>query len=138
MGKTAAVLCTRGEAHVSRLSLIYALLDNSPMIEREHIKAAKALWDYCCDSVEWIFTGKTADLRTIMDQLNPRVASQVKQTAERIQHAKFREKHSRCPRPLWYVEGCLRYLVKSGYVVRNEGEKGTPSWTRQGAKKNSL
>ncbi|MGC1903062.1 MAG: DUF3987 domain-containing protein, partial [Candidatus Acidiferrum sp.] len=45
-------LCARAEAHVLRLSLIYALLDSSSEIRPEHIRAAVAFWDYCERSVE--------------------------------------------------------------------------------------
>jgi hypothetical protein len=38
-------LIARAEAHVTRLSLLYALLDNSPTITRAHHDAAVALWD---------------------------------------------------------------------------------------------
>ena len=38
---------SRAEAQVVRLSLIYALLDCSPVIRQEHLLAALALWEYC-------------------------------------------------------------------------------------------
>src|SRR5208282_601088 len=43
-------LTSRAEAHVLRLSCIYALLDRSTEIRRPHLEAALALWKFCEDS----------------------------------------------------------------------------------------
>ena len=51
-------LTSRSEPHVVRLSLIYALLDKSPVINLQHLKAALAVWDYAEDSVSYIFGKK--------------------------------------------------------------------------------
>ena len=48
-------LTSRAEAHVLRLSCIYALLDRSTEVRRCHLEAALALWKYCEDSAEFIF-----------------------------------------------------------------------------------
>ncbi len=48
-------LLSRAEAHVVRLSLLYALLDKSPVIRKWHLKAALAVWDYCEQSVRYVF-----------------------------------------------------------------------------------
>jgi hypothetical protein len=48
-------LLSRAEAHVLRLSLLYALLDSSPVIRREHLRAALAFWDYAEASVRYVF-----------------------------------------------------------------------------------
>jgi hypothetical protein len=55
-------LCGRAEAHVLRLSLLYALLDSATDIRPEHLQAACAFWDYCERSVEHIFGGATGDV----------------------------------------------------------------------------
>jgi hypothetical protein len=54
-------LMSRAEAHVLRLSLLYALLDSSREICVEHLKAALAVWDYCEASVEMIFGHSSGD-----------------------------------------------------------------------------
>jgi len=46
---------SRAEAQVMRLACIYALLDLSPIIKREHLVSAKALWDYCENSCRFLF-----------------------------------------------------------------------------------
>jgi len=57
----AGVILARGEAHVTRLSLIYALLDNSSVVRVEHLLAGLAIWDYCVSSVYYLFGDKIGD-----------------------------------------------------------------------------
>lgn len=45
----------RAEAQVLRLALIYAVLDRSREIDRVHLEAARAVWDYCDASARWVF-----------------------------------------------------------------------------------
>ena len=51
----------RDAAHVVRLSMIYALLDCSAMIKREHLMAALACWEYVEASAKYIFESMTGD-----------------------------------------------------------------------------
>lgn len=46
---------SRAEAQVTRLSCIYALLDDSGVIEIQHLQAGLALWNYCEQSCRYIF-----------------------------------------------------------------------------------
>jgi hypothetical protein len=55
-------LCGRAEAHVLRLSLLYALLDSSGVIRPEHLQAAVAVWDFCERGIEHIFGGASGDV----------------------------------------------------------------------------
>jgi hypothetical protein len=48
-------LTARAEAHVLRLSMIYAVLDKSASIEPKHLNAAIAVWSYSEASVKWAF-----------------------------------------------------------------------------------
>ena len=57
----AGSLLGRGEAHVMRLAMIYALLDCSPLIRAEHLAASAALWDYSEQSVLYVFGDATGD-----------------------------------------------------------------------------
>lgn len=52
---------TRAEAQVMRLAIIYALLDLSPWIKPEHLKAALAVWEYVEASARYIFGGSLGD-----------------------------------------------------------------------------
>ena len=51
----------RAEAHVVRLALLYALLDCADTIERAHLDAACALWDYASRSAHWLFGDTLGD-----------------------------------------------------------------------------
>jgi len=66
-------LTSRAEAHVLRLSCIYALLDRSMEVQRCHLEAALALWKYCEDSARVIFG----------DALGNHVADQILKAIER-------------------------------------------------------
>lgn len=48
-------ITNRAEAQTMRLALTYALLDGSEKIERRHLKAGLAVWDYCERSARFIF-----------------------------------------------------------------------------------
>ena len=54
-------LTSRGDAYVTRLSCICALLDQSDVIQPVHLAAALAIWDYCEASVKYIFQNRTGD-----------------------------------------------------------------------------
>jgi hypothetical protein len=60
MGMLGAVT-SRAEAQVVRLSCLYALLDRSSVIRREHMNAALAVWRYCEDSARYIFGDALGD-----------------------------------------------------------------------------
>lgn len=60
-GGLAGDILARSEAQVLRLSMVYALLDTSPLIRPHHLAAAVALWDYCTASVFHIFGSASGD-----------------------------------------------------------------------------
>lgn len=51
----------RGAAYVLRLSMIYALLDGSAVIQEPHLRAALAGWRYCEDSARYLFGESLGD-----------------------------------------------------------------------------
>ena len=52
---------SRAEAQMLRLPMIYALLDGSPLIGVDHLKAALAVWSYCEASASCVFGDATGD-----------------------------------------------------------------------------
>lgn len=54
-------ITARAEAHTLRLSLLYALLDGSPVVDLPHLEAALLLWGYCEDSARYLFGDATGD-----------------------------------------------------------------------------
>lgn len=52
----------RARAQTLRLSMLYALLDSSPIIQTQHLDAALAVWRYCDDSASRLFgTGELSN-----------------------------------------------------------------------------
>ena len=56
-----ASVTSRAAAQTVRLACIYALLDKSAVVRKEHLLAAVALWKYCQDSVRFIFGAALGD-----------------------------------------------------------------------------
>jgi hypothetical protein len=63
----------RGEAQVTRLSCLYAVLDRSAMVRPEHLEAALAVWRYCEDSACFLFGDSTGD--PVADEIHRALAS---------------------------------------------------------------
>ena len=51
----------RAEAQVLRLALTYALLDGLAFIDREHIRAGLAVWEYCEATAQFVFGESLGD-----------------------------------------------------------------------------
>lgn len=56
-----AKITQRASAYVCRLSCIFALLDGKDEINREHLEAALAVWQYAEDSARYIFGERLGD-----------------------------------------------------------------------------
>jgi hypothetical protein len=54
-------MTARAEAQVMRLACLYAALDKTCLVSPAHLKAARALWQYCEASVRYIFGARTGD-----------------------------------------------------------------------------
>jgi hypothetical protein len=50
-----ATLLSRARMQILRLSMVYALLDKSSNIKNVRLSAALAFWNYCEDSVRYLF-----------------------------------------------------------------------------------
>ncbi len=51
----------RAEAQCLRLSVLYAMLDQSPQVRLPHLKAALALWRYADESAAYVFGSRRGD-----------------------------------------------------------------------------
>ncbi len=90
---------SRAEAQVMRLACIYACLDCSPVVRKEHLKAALAFWEYCEASARFIFGEALGDpvadelLRTLRNKPEGLTRTQIRdlfgrnRRAEEIQGA---------------------------------------------------
>jgi hypothetical protein len=54
-------LTARAEAQMLRLSVTYALLDGSPLIEVAHLDAAEAVWQHCDSTINRVFGHRQPD-----------------------------------------------------------------------------
>ncbi|MGI8670396.1 MAG: DUF3987 domain-containing protein [Aridibacter sp.] len=50
-----AKITQRASPYVLRIALIFALLDKSPLIEKQHLEAALSVWQYSEDSARYVF-----------------------------------------------------------------------------------
>lgn len=80
-------LLARAPAHVRRLALILCLLDEPEalggfQVEVEHLRAAKAIWDYCAESTRFVFGGTTREqiaIRDWLQKVGPKTASEIRE-----------------------------------------------------------
>jgi len=61
-----AGMTARAAAHIRRLAMILCLMDRLDEIDKKHLAAAEAIWDYSQDSVRYIFTGYDLDQMKII------------------------------------------------------------------------
>jgi hypothetical protein len=112
----------RAEAHVLRLSCLYALLDSKPVVGFDPLKAALTLWKYAEDSASFIFGDATGDpvADTILRALrtNPLGIS-------RTQISELFSKNLSKAR----IDSALASLQAQGiaHVLRQETDAGRPS-----------
>jgi hypothetical protein len=104
-------LLARAEAHIVRLSLLYALLDCSKVICKKHLKAAIAVWDFAEASVRYVFQGspdpESAKILKYLENHSPATSSEIRRyvfgdnksaefVAERMQRLEELRKVRRC------------------------------------------
>ena len=117
----AGEMVARGEAHVLRLALIYALLDQETAIRPAHLLAALAVWSYCEESVFCIFGAELgdADADAVLSLLQE--ASKGLTTTEL--HDAF-DRHWEAAR----IARALKTLVEHGAVAEvREATRGRPA-----------
>lgn len=59
LAKQQGSFAERARLQVLRLSTAFALLDKTNVIQQEHLMAALAIWDYCTESVRYLFDETT-------------------------------------------------------------------------------
>lgn len=121
-GLIGAILA-RAEAHVLRLSILYAVLDRSPVVRSVHLQAALAVWDYADASARRIF-GDLIGL-SVADTILAALRKRGPMTRDQIRELFQRNKASA------EIEAALRLLLDRGQVKRStraaEGGKGRPA-----------
>jgi hypothetical protein len=121
---------SRAEAYVVRLALVYALLDCSTVIWKEHLLAALAVWEYCEASAKFIFGdasgNPTADtiIKALRETPNGLTREQISELFSRNKDAAS-------------ITAALDFLAEQGRArrVRDTGRQGRPAerWVAVGA-----
>jgi Bifunctional DNA primase/polymerase, N-terminal/Primase C terminal 1 (PriCT-1) len=121
---------SRAEAQVVRLSLLYALLDQSAVIRSAHLSAALALWEYADASARYIFGASVGDPTAdrILRALRSAAGSGLNRT-EISEHFSKNQTASQ-------IEQALAVLEEQGLArrTRPDSQKGRPGevWTYVG------
>lgn len=119
-GGPIVAVTSRSSAHVLRLALLFALLDESEQIEAIHFRAAMALWEYSLASAESIFGGMSKDASRILGALQE--AGQKELSRVEIQRAVFKN-HCDAGR----LDKALAELLKAGAATsRKKQTEGAP------------
>jgi hypothetical protein len=119
-------MIARAEAQVMRLASIYAVMDCSEVIRKEHLYAALALWDYCEASARYIFGDflgdPTADdiLRSLKGQSNGLTRTDIRNLFQRNKNKVE-------------IDRALKTLLEGGFarvaVEETKGNfRGTERW----------
>jgi hypothetical protein len=106
----------RAEAHVLRLSMIYALADLCQTIGRPHLDAALALWKRAEDSARYLFGDKTGD--SIADAIIGALRAQGEMSATDVSNLFAR--HVKAER----IAAALASLLGAGLVECDQIETG--------------
>ncbi len=105
-GLVGSVLC-EAEAHVARLSLLYALIDGADAIHPCHLSGALALFEYASRSAFFAFEQASAD------PLAERIHAALLSAADGLTRTELRDLFSR-NRPSAAVDASLECLARSG------------------------
>jgi hypothetical protein len=118
-------LVARAEAHVVRLSLLYALIDGATAIHPHHLSAALALFEYAARSARFAFEEVTGD--PLAEQIHAALLS----ASDGLTRTEVRDLFHR-NRPASAVDGALGCLARAGRArtVRvNTGGRPAQVWT---------
>jgi len=114
-------MIARAEAQVIRLSVIYALLDLSTVIQKEHLEAALAVWRYCEDSCRYIFGKALGD--PVADDLLRALRSRGSEGMSRTEMNRMFKGHTKSTQ----IERALGLLEELGSAKREIQEtEGRP------------
>ena len=110
-------MIARSEAQVRRVACVYALLDCSSVIRREHLKAALAVWRYCEDSCRYIFGDAMGDpvADTLLEALRNSPDGMTRTSISNLFKGHKRKAQ---------IERTLVFLQKKGLIGRREQDTG--------------
>lgn len=109
----AGAMTARGAPIVRRLACIYACLDCSDKVELPHLQAALALWDYCRESVEYVFGDVGPKKESTEDRERRELIQIIESNGGRITPRELKRR-SRRYQPTEVAEGALESLIAAG------------------------
>ena len=113
-------LTARAEAHVVRLAVLYAILDSAPAIQRCQLIAALALWVYCDESTQYIFSD------SLGDPDSDAILSALRRSAEGLTRTEVRDLFGR-HRSTSQIDRAIHALQRDGLVsIADEPTGGRP------------
>jgi hypothetical protein len=102
---------SRAEVQVLRLAGIYAVMDKSEFVEPEHLIAGVAAWEYCAESVDYVFGKNTGN--AIADKIL--AALEHRQCLSKTDVMKLLNNNAR----IADVDYAIRYLLDMGLIHEN-------------------
>jgi hypothetical protein len=108
----------RAEAQALRLATLYAAMDESGTIERAHLEAALALWDYAEESARYIFGDATGD--PVADAILEALRNAGTGGLTRTEIRDLFKRHQSADR----IDGALGELLRLGRVRREREQTG--------------
>jgi hypothetical protein len=112
---------SRAEAQVLRLSMIYALLDRSSVVCREHLAAALAVWEFAEESCRHIFG------ESLGDPVADEILRGLRARPEGLTRTEIRDLFAR-HRNETEIGQALETLLRHGYAMpRSEETGGRPA-----------
>jgi hypothetical protein len=121
----AGAMNARAEAHVVRLAMLYALLDEHATIKLPHLNAALALWDYAARSAAWALGHTSGD--PLAEQIHAALAT----NPHGLSRTQIRDLFHR-NQPAHAIDHALATLARAGRVQhRRVTTSGRPAhiWT---------
>jgi hypothetical protein len=112
-------LIARGSSLITRLSLLYAILEESESVRVPHLRAALAVWDHNVATVEHLFGEKCGD--TLEDRLYELLKSGPMLTRDFYTHLKTKSAD---------LQAALEKMLRNGLVEEEKvltGKKGRPA-----------
>jgi hypothetical protein len=114
-------ITSRAEAQALRLSMVYAALDGSSVIESSHVAAAYAFWRYCEDSAAYVFGQTTGN------PLADAILKALEATPEgRLSRSEINATLFHNNRKASDIARAVEILVERGRVREERGRRGTP------------
>ncbi len=129
---TSMELSSRCEAHVKRLALLFAILDNRRTMDLVHLNAAWAIWRYCSDSITWAFPdtneNRFVELPRVVQNRVDRLLAALRAHPEGMTRTQisnvFQGNTERSE-----IEEALKILRQSGLAVPVHPSKPKSPWT---------